>query len=254
MANNDLVGEFIERLRARIAKSTRRQGECLIWTGARSNNGYGVISVFGRPIGVHRVVAQLAFGTTPEGHDVHHACGEKLCVNLAHLGPMSRLEHNWQTFREGVEMCQRGHYFSEENTYWAPNGTRHCKACRKLRDAPMRKGRPTHCPSGHAYDEENTYVFMDSKGRKHRLCRTCRRETNRARSRARAKRRGGPGYRPASQASSEAEPHPLLPPWLGTKNGALLRGAPFRCRIESERRVESSLHSDTGLATGPVSL
>jgi len=186
MANNDLVGEFIERLRTRIAKSTRRQGECLIWTGARSNNGYGVISVFGRPIGVHRVVAQLASGPLPEGHDVHHACGQKLCVSLAHLEPLTRPSHNYLTHPRGSR-CERGHPFDEENTYVTPSGARQCKVCRRMRDATRRKGRPTHCPQGHFYDETNTYIFTDSKGRKQRQCRTCRREGNRARSRARVK-------------------------------------------------------------------
>lgn len=31
--------------------------------------------------------------------------------------------------------CQRGHVWSEENTYTRPDGTRECRACRKLRGA-----------------------------------------------------------------------------------------------------------------------
>lgn len=40
--------------------------------------------------------------------------------------------------------CIRGHAFDEQNTYIAGNGTRHCKACMKLRD----KSRP---PRGSEY-------------------------------------------------------------------------------------------------------
>jgi len=196
MGTNDIIAAYAARIQGKLDRKSHREGECLLWTGTVFNTGYGMIRIDYKMHGVHRVAYQLARGPIPAGHDIHHICRNRTCINPEHLEALSRRAHNHKTHRDGVECCARGHYFSEENTYWAPNGTRHCKVCRKLRDAPTRKGRPTHCPQGHAYDEANTYVFTDSRGRSQRQCRICRREGNRARQRARAKSRGGPGYRP----------------------------------------------------------
>lgn len=46
----------------------------------------------------------------------------------------------------------------------------------------------THCPQGHPYDQANTHIEIDSRGRKHRVCRTCKRERGRAAKRRKLQR------------------------------------------------------------------
>lgn len=100
-----------------------KSGECWIWTGALTNNGYG------RHSGTvaHRVSYELANGPIPEGMTVDHACFRRSCVNPAHLRLMSHLE-NSQRQRKGLaEQCPRGHAYSGSNLIQR-EGRRRCRA------------------------------------------------------------------------------------------------------------------------------
>lgn len=62
---------------------------CWNWTGAKVRGGYG-----GHGSGrAHRVAWELLVGAIPEGHDLHHLCGNRLCVNPEHLEPRLPREH-----------------------------------------------------------------------------------------------------------------------------------------------------------------
>lgn len=125
------------------------QGDgCWLWTGARTNGGYGTLRVDGATARVHRFAYAFLVGPIPEGAEVDHLChgqdescpggrdcSHRLCVNPDHLEPVSH--------RENVV---RGLNFSGVNA------------------------RKTHCPQGHPYDAENTYVCG---GGRHRMCRAC---------------------------------------------------------------------------------
>jgi hypothetical protein len=77
--------------------------------------------------------------------------------------------------------CSRNHEYTEENTYIAASGSRHCKLCRKFRMQARREGtqvgyansRKTECAKGHPYDEENTLRYLNSKGTPRRGCKAC---------------------------------------------------------------------------------
>lgn len=68
-----------------IAARTERQGDCLVWTGVLTGDGYGRISVGGRQASVHRVAWELAFGEIPAGMEVDHVCHSRACVEPGHL-------------------------------------------------------------------------------------------------------------------------------------------------------------------------
>lgn len=63
---------------------------CWLWQGCLSTNGYGRV---GKRDYVHRVVAELHHGPCPDGQEVRHLCGQRRCVNPAHLAYGTRSEN-----------------------------------------------------------------------------------------------------------------------------------------------------------------
>ena len=70
---------------------------CHIWKGATSGNGrgggYPRMKLDGRTVAVHRVVAVHQFGFLHPGRQVDHKCRTRLCVNPAHLEPVTHKEN-----------------------------------------------------------------------------------------------------------------------------------------------------------------
>ena len=73
-------------------------GDCLVWTGATSSRGYGMMRVRwtdgqSRVMGVHQLGMMCALQSTqfPYGYNVSHLCHNKLCITVGHLS----LEPNW---------------------------------------------------------------------------------------------------------------------------------------------------------------
>ncbi len=62
----------------------RAEGECLVWTGPRDSDGYGLTRLFGQRR-AHRVAWEIANGPIPAGLWVLHRCDNPPCVNAAHL-------------------------------------------------------------------------------------------------------------------------------------------------------------------------
>ncbi len=79
-------GTVYERLAAKI--DYEGPNGCWLWTGGKSNKGYGVISSGGkdkRNLLAHRVSYEFSVGPIPEGLSVLHSCDNPSCVNPAHL-------------------------------------------------------------------------------------------------------------------------------------------------------------------------
>lgn len=69
----------------RLARRSRREGACLIWTGQRTTRDYGVTFVGGRRWSVHRLAWTLQNGEIPAGLFVLHRCDRPLCFEHSHL-------------------------------------------------------------------------------------------------------------------------------------------------------------------------
>ena len=68
-----------------FAARTERQGDCLIWTGAKTG-GYGSIRVDGRAMGAHRYAWERENGPVPDGLVVdHHLFCDTACCEVSHL-------------------------------------------------------------------------------------------------------------------------------------------------------------------------
>jgi hypothetical protein len=76
--------------------------DCWMWQRAASSRGYGAVSYNNSFLLVHRVVYVLAYGEIPQGHDVHHTCNNKLCVNPAHLITVVHDDHR-RRYHRGVQ-------------------------------------------------------------------------------------------------------------------------------------------------------
>lgn len=84
-----------ERFRTRI-KWNSLTG-CIIWTGGKSSvrakRSYGYFRIRDKNIPAHRMAYELGKGSILPGYDVHHECGNTLCVNPEHLTALTREEH-----------------------------------------------------------------------------------------------------------------------------------------------------------------
>lgn len=112
---------------------------CVLWTGARNREGYGLIRRGGRTYLAHRVTYEKWVGPLVPGLQIDHLCRVRACVAPAHLEQVTP-KTNTQRSMAGMHNRVRAFYI-------------------------------THCPHGHPYDEANTYR---SPGRpRHRMCRAC---------------------------------------------------------------------------------
>lgn len=59
--------------------------DCMEWSGALSEGGYGQIRINGKTLYLHRVMWVAAHGEIPEGQMVRHKCDNRKCYRLDHL-------------------------------------------------------------------------------------------------------------------------------------------------------------------------
>lgn len=62
-------------------------GDCHVWQGAITSDGYGTISIGDRTYFAHRVALKLATGNDPGQMLATHQCDHRPCVNPDHLKP-----------------------------------------------------------------------------------------------------------------------------------------------------------------------
>jgi HNH endonuclease len=75
----DMDKATAERFWAKVNKD----GDCWVWTGARSR--YGNFRLNGASRLSHRVAFEALVGPIPPGLELDHLCRNRYCVNPAHL-------------------------------------------------------------------------------------------------------------------------------------------------------------------------
>lgn len=111
---------------------------CWIWLGT-TQRGYGVASIgdgTGRQELAHRLIYQMLVGPTTPRQPLDHLCRNPLCVNPAHLEQVddrvNLLRGRTITAVNAARThCPEGHPYTGDNLYVAPDGARHCRACRR---------------------------------------------------------------------------------------------------------------------------
>lgn len=136
------IRNLTERVERWFSRCITASGECWIWTGGSSRNGYGQTKFGGRNWMAHRIFYTYFVADVPDGLDLDHLCRTRSCVNPWHLEPVTRSENLLRSDSVGIygrhrRACPQGHPYDETNTAHR-NGRRHCKACDRARAARSR--------------------------------------------------------------------------------------------------------------------
>lgn len=145
--------EWLVAAATRFMERVSVEGDCWLWLGGGTVQGYGMFTANGCHWQAHRFSYELHRGPVPTNRVLDHLCRTRHCVNPDHLEIVEQHEN----IRRGA-------------TGWGG-------------DAPGE--RATHCPYGHPYTVENTYDFPGKPNS--RACRTCQ---GRRRREYEARRRG----------------------------------------------------------------
>jgi hypothetical protein len=166
---------YIEVVRARMERKTNRNGpivrpelgNCWLWTGATSGNGYGSIRIKNVGYSTHAVAFFLEYGRFIEMPlETRHQCDVRACVRPSHLLEGTRSENARDCRDRGRDKSRR-----EANS--------------RRRGKLSPHGAKTRCPYGHEYAPGNLY-FNKNGGR---ACRTCALQRAKAQKAARKAKR-----------------------------------------------------------------
>lgn len=122
-----------------VSERAPHLGPCWEWLGA-TNAGYGWFNPEGRahgPMAAYRWAYKRFVGPVPAGLCLDHLCHYRLCVNPAHLEPVTLVENKRRgdspfAVNARKTHCARGHELTYENTYHSPACVgRVCAQCRR---------------------------------------------------------------------------------------------------------------------------
>ena len=128
-------------------------GQCLLWQGAVSGDGYSRIRIASKNWSVTRLILAEQLGVRLEGLDpkVHalHSCdrGHEGCVTPEHVRPGTNLENVREAVSRGRHngartRCPRGHLLVEGNLAPGSLPRRDCWVCSKARSRARFHGTP----------------------------------------------------------------------------------------------------------------
>lgn len=106
---------------------------CWMWQGKR-DSGYGIIWIAGKAYKAHRHVYETLVGSIPSDKVLDHLCRRRLCVNPAHLEPVTPSENQkrkiWRYRLRAMKRCPSGH--SLEGGIRTPEAGIVCRECLRV--------------------------------------------------------------------------------------------------------------------------
>lgn len=150
--------DLAERFMAKV--DVRSDEECWPWTGGRYKCGYGSFRLSkSYATNAHRVAYELFVGPVPDGAHVDHLCHSRdtgcpggddcphrLCVNPAHLEPVTQRTNilrgkSLQAANAAKTHCPQGHPLSGDNLVKSKLPWRKCRTChnQQNREAAARR-------------------------------------------------------------------------------------------------------------------
>ena len=126
-------------IRERLERNSVYCGDCIIWCGSATPDGYGRVGRGGKKDGIsptitaHRAAYLAYIGDIPNGLELDHVCQNRLCINPGHLEVVTHQENTRRAWVRRIPSthCKNGHLRTTENTYSA-RGWQECKECQAI--------------------------------------------------------------------------------------------------------------------------
>ena len=135
--------ESNESLRERFIRQTCYVGDCIIWTGVLTHEGYGRMKINRRFVMATHIAMQLEGKEIRKGFNADHLCRNPACVNVAHIEEVTPRENTLRGVGPGAmarrtNLCKLGHSLALGDAY-IYKGVRHCRKCRIIRHRNWRR-------------------------------------------------------------------------------------------------------------------
>jgi hypothetical protein len=127
---------------------------CLLWTGATTAGGYGVVGVGNKIEYIHRLMYRWFVDLIPDDHQIDHLCRVRHCGSPADLEAVTQRVNTLRgtapsAINAAATHCLNGHEFDLLNTYYRPDRTgRQCRTCRRARQDTQRALHHPDTPRG----------------------------------------------------------------------------------------------------------
>jgi hypothetical protein len=95
-------------VREKLAFYSNDLGDCIEWTGPKTNAGYGVLGLGGRngkDYLAHRLSYEQKYGEIPEGLCACHKCDNRWCVNPDHIFIGTKKDNTHDALRKHRLSC-----------------------------------------------------------------------------------------------------------------------------------------------------
>lgn len=152
-----LIGDT--RLPTTFWRHVRLAGGCWRWTGPKIKRGYGHCDAGLGSRSPHRAAYLALVGPVGRGLELDHlchtadaactdgdACRHRLCVNPAHLEPVTHRVNSLRgrspvAVNAAKTTCINGHRYDLVNTRYRVDGSRACRACGREKSRSQRAAR-----------------------------------------------------------------------------------------------------------------